>query len=136
MRRVAAVIVAFAISLMAFGITGSAAMPQGDRQAAELSHQEAVLKKARSLPEGAIVSINRIDGTSANVIIQAVRPDAIDILIVQQRNRIPATILISEIRSIEELRGSALKSFLKGTGIVVGVLFGTCIALGLASGLG
>jgi hypothetical protein len=128
MKRVAAVLIAVLLNALVFGITGSASSSQASPQDAELARQVAVAKKAREIAPGKAVRIERLDGTRTDAILDRVSPDAIEVQLVVEGRRTPASIPFAEIKSVKVLKGHALRSFAIGAGVTVAVLFGLCAA--------
>jgi hypothetical protein len=130
MTRVAAVVILVLLNALAFGITGSASSSQASPQDAELARQAAVARKARDMAPGTPVRIERLDGTKTDAILDRVLPDAIDVLLVVQDRRTPATIPLAEIKRVQALKGHALRNFAIAAGVTVtvavAVLFGLC----------
>ena len=128
MKRASLVILIALLIAAVSGIDGASLpdprqpAPPGD------AHARAIAARASRIGTGRVIRIERTDGTRLNALLDRVDADGLAVTILEKDNRRQETIPFADIRTIDEVRGHALRNVLIGVGIGVAVLVGTCAA--------
>jgi hypothetical protein len=132
-RALVVIMVALLIASVS-GVTDASVALELEQEAAQASgaHEREIASRVGRIGVNRVVRIERADGSRSNAVLEEVLPDAIVVTILDGQARRRETIPFTEIRSIDEVRGHALRNVLIGVGIGVAVLVGTC-AVALSS---
>jgi hypothetical protein len=133
MTRVVAVLLVAMLMAEVFGLNGVSLAREPQAAQGASTRRPEVVKRLGQIPLKSVVKIERIDGTKLNAFLEEVTPDAITVTVLEKTNRTKETILIEDIRKIEEARGHTLRNILLGVGIGFGVLVGVAIGSCAAS---
>jgi len=126
-RALIVIVVALLIASVSGVNDATLALEQEAAQATG-AHEREIASRVSKIGVNRVVRIERADGGRSNAVLEDVLPDAIVVTILEGQNRRRETISFAEIRTIDEVRGHALRNVLIGVGIGVAVLVGTCAA--------
>ena len=128
MKRALIVIMVALLIAAVSGVTDASLALELQQGASQTSsaHDREIAERAARIGVNHVIRIERMDGGRSNALLEDVLPDAIVVTILDGQDRRRETILFTEIRRINEVRGHALRNVLIGVGIGMAVLIGTC----------